>query len=125
MKYVIARTDGSLDVLERTAPIKISELRELIGGDVAEFILAREFEAYGPNKDLVAVPHEHGGFSFYKGIVNEDAGLTDLPENPFYPDVAGNVVIGTADGHVFDGATFMGLSDEGAQRAMQCLTAKR
>jgi hypothetical protein len=98
MKYLIARTDGSLEVLERTAPIKIDELRDLVGGAIAEFILARGFEAHGPNNDLIAVPHEHGGFSLYKGIVNEDSGLADLPENPFYPDVAGDVVIGMADG---------------------------
>ena len=126
MKYVIARASGSIEVLERKVPLTAGDLRTLIGGEVAEFILDGNFEAHGPNKgrDVPALHVEDGGFALFKGVVVEDGGLMGLPENRFYPGFAGDIVLGASEGLAFRDAVFMGYPDSVADRAMKCLTGK-
>jgi hypothetical protein len=126
MKYVIARASGSIEVLERKVPLTAADLRTLIGGEIAEFILDKDFEAHGPgkDKDLPALPLQDGGFALFKGVVVEHSGVRDLPENKCYPGFAGDIVLGASEGHIFRDAVFMGFPDSIAERAARHLTEK-
>ena len=86
MQYVVLRADDSKEVLRRTAPLELKELKALVGGYI---------EAVGltPTSNIMC-------------MVNEEGRLMELPPNPHCPGIVGDVVLGkTASGE------FVGLND--------------
>ncbi len=90
MKYVVARVDGSVEVLERTASLALQELQDLVGGYIEAVRVA------SPGTIMM--------------MVNEEGLLLNLPQNPFCPGLVGNVVLGKTEGSEFVGLNESELS---------------
>jgi hypothetical protein len=89
MRYVVARMDGSVDVVERTAPLALKELQEMVGGDIeAVSISGVKMTRNGRRVDA---------------MVNKEGRLMGLPENPFFAGLRGNVVLGKPEDSEFVG----------------------
>jgi hypothetical protein len=87
VKYVIFKTDGGLEILERPSSIELQELQTLVGGYI----------------EMVRIEHSDA----LALMVNEEGSLLDLPQNPHCPGFVGNVVLGKIAGE-----DFTGLSDK-------------
>jgi len=72
MEYKIYRTDNAVEVRVTKKPLELEEMQKIVGGYI-------EMLAYG--EELYAV-------------VNEEGRIKRLPQNPFFPEFVGNVILG-------------------------------
>ena len=86
MKYLILRTDGSKEILQRSVPLGLQELQTLVGGHIEALRLTQ--------KSTVTL------------MLHEERRLMNLPSNPHCPGILGNAVLGK-----MEGPSFIGLSD--------------
>jgi hypothetical protein len=105
MHYVVARVDGSVEVLERKNPLELKELQNLVGGYI-EMVSISGTLMNRNARNLTA-------------MVNEEGLLIDLPKNPFFSGLRGNVVLGR-----YEDEYFVGLEESAACDAKHRLTKK-
>ena len=118
MKYVVARADGTVDVLMRTTRLAVTELRELVGGGfTAEISMTPELHIQSPGWGRVAMVNDDGTLALLRGVITEEN--ETLPQNSFFPELRGNVVLGKSDWR-----GLWGFSEREARNVMDHLRRK-
>jgi hypothetical protein len=85
MKYLLLKTDGTIETLHRNSPLELADLQDLVGGYIEHVLISNGLSA----------------------LMNEEGRLMGLPQNPFLPAHVGNIVIGRNEN-----SEFVGLHDD-------------
>lgn len=94
MKYLVFKSDGTYSVVETSGVMPLEQMQKIVGGYVEHTRHGIFLDGEPVNLDL---------------FVNEEGWVMEppLPENPFFPRLAGNAIAG----HIDDVGEFQGVSD--------------